>query len=169
VTDTLHQTRHQLDPRMAVAYACSMSVLPKAVTVKNLLICAGVYYLSRWVVLPLAFGFGKLTQGIIYTGNFKQAVVAPLVLHLPLALVAAGVGASAIWLVDSTRPLSCVTFPALLYLVFGFLGYHWAHRPLLHDRVFQTVGALFPALTCVLGGILTNRRRTPSRPIPSPD
>ena len=78
---------------MAVAYARNMSVLPKAVTVKNLLICAGLYYLSRWVAFPLALGFGKMTQGkITYIGAFEGAVVMPLVLHVPIALVAAGVG-----------------------------------------------------------------------------
>ena len=90
---------------MAVTYACRMSVPLKAATVKNLLICAGIYWVSGWVVLPLALGFGKLTQRVIYSGNFEREVIAPLVLRLPAALVAAGVGASVIWLVDSARPL----------------------------------------------------------------
>jgi hypothetical protein len=91
-----------------------MSEAPKAVTIKNLLVCAGVFYLSKWVVLPLALGFGKLTQHIIYSGDFQSAVLAPLVLHVPIALVAAAAGASVIWLVDSARPLRWVMFLALL-------------------------------------------------------
>lgn len=140
-----------------------MSALHKAVAGRNLLICAGVYYLARWVTLPLAFGFGKLTQGITYSGDFEGAVVMPLVLKVPVALVAAAVGASVIWLVDSGRPLRWVIFPALLYTVLGFLGYHWAHPPMLRDRVFQTVGALFPAVACVLGGMVASRRRATPR------
>lgn len=136
-----------------------MSEVPKGAIAKNLLLCTGVFYLSKWVVLPLALGFGKLTQGIIYRGDFQGTVLMPLVLHVPIALVAAGAGASVLWLVDSARPLRWVIFSALLYGSFGLLGYHWAHRPLLHDRVFQTVGALFPAITCVLGGIMAIRRR----------
>jgi hypothetical protein len=136
-----------------------MGMLYRAVWVKNLLICAGAYYLARWVTLPLAFGFGKLTGGITYSGDFKGAVVAPLVLKVPVALVAAAVGASVVWLVDSSRPQSWVLFPAALYGFFGFLGYHGAHTPLPHDRVFQTVGALFPAVACILGGIVASRRR----------
>jgi len=169
VTDTLCPTRHQLDSGMRVAYARRMSVLPKAVTVKNLLICAGLYYLSRWIVFPLALGYGKLTDRKIFSGNFEGDVVMPLVLHVPIALVAAGAGVSVILLVDSARPLRWVMFPALLYAFFGFLGYHWAHPPLLHDRVFQAIGALFPAVTCVLGGIMASRQRGTSRATPSPD
>jgi hypothetical protein len=56
---------------MTVAYACTMVMLYRAVWVKNLLICAGAYYLARWVTLPLAFGFGKLTGGITYSGDFE--------------------------------------------------------------------------------------------------
>jgi len=138
-------------------------MLYKTVTAKNLLICAGTYYVSRWVTLPLVFGFGKLTQGITYSGDFEGAVVMPLVLKVPVALVAAAVGASIIWLVDSDRPLRWVIFPALLYAILGFLGYHWAHPPLLRDRVFQAVGALFPAVACVLGGIVASRRRATPR------
>ena len=140
-----------------------MSLLHKTVTTRNLLICAGAYYVASWMTLPLAFGFGKLTQGITYSGDFEGAVVMPLVLKVPAALVAAAVGASVIWLVDSGRPLRWVIFPALLYAILGFLGYRWAHPPLPRDRVFQTVGALFPAVACILGGIVASRRRaTPS-------
>lgn len=143
--------------------------LPKAVALKNLLVCVGLYYLSRWVSFPLALGFGKATQGKIYSGDFEGTVVMPLVLHLPVALVAAVVGVSVIWLVDSPRPLRWATFPAVLYAFFGFFGYHWAHRPLLLDWVFEAVGALFPAVTCVLGGIMASRWRATARTTSSPD
>jgi hypothetical protein len=138
-------------------------MLHKTVTARNLLICAGAYYVARWMTLPLAFGFGKLTQGITYSGDFEGTVLMPLILKVPVALVAAAVGASVLWLVDSGRPLRWVIFPALLYALLGFLGYHWAHPPLPRDRVFQTVGALFPAISCVLGGIVASRRRTTLR------
>lgn len=139
------------------------------VTVRNLLICVGIYYLSRWVALPLAFAFGKLTQGRIYHGDFQSDFVAPLILHLHIALIAALVGALVIWLVDSSRPLLWSMFLALLYVVFGFFGYHWAHTPTLGDRVFEIVGAVFPGVTCLIGGIIASRlrRRAHTPPIPS--
>ena len=148
---------------MSAAYAFGMKILFNAVTVKNLLICVGIYYISRWVTVPIAIAFGKLTQGIIYSGEFEGAVVMPLILHLPAALVAAGAGGSVFCLVDSSRPLRWVLFTALIYACFGFLGYHWSHPSWLHDRLFQVVGALFPVITCLLGGIMAGRRRAAAR------
>lgn len=127
---------------------------------RNLLIGAGAYYLAGWLTFALALGFDKLIQGIIYSGNFEGAVVMPLVLNLPKALMAVAAGAAVVRLVESDRPVVWVIFPVLLYAVLGFLGYHWARPPLLLDRVEQTVGALFPAVACVFGGIMAARQRT---------
>ena len=94
--------------------------------IRNLLISYGVYYVSWWVAYPLAFAYGKLTERIIYRGEFAGAVVMPLVTTVPYALVAVGVGvgASVAWLVDSERPLRWAIFPAALYIFFGTVGYH---------------------------------------------
>jgi hypothetical protein len=126
---------------------------------RNLLICAGAYYLAAWLTFPLGFGFDKLTRGIIYSGDFESAVVMPIVEHLPKALIAAAAGAAVAWLVESERPLGWAIFPVLLYAVLGFFGYHWAHPPVLLDRVMQTVGALFPAASCACGAIVAARQR----------
>jgi hypothetical protein len=137
-----------------------MKPLLSATTAKNLLIGAGAYYFSWWVASPIAFVYGKLTQGIIYRGDFAGAVILPLVLRVPLALVAAGAGACVVWLVESDRPVSWAIFPALLYAVYSFLGHHWARAPVLLDQVGQAIGALFPAVTCVVGAMVALRRRT---------
>jgi len=146
-----------------------MSERPNVAAIKNLLICAGLYYLSRWVALPLALGFGKIPRGIIYTGDFQSSVLAPIVLHLPVALIASVVGASLIWLVDSARPLRWVMLVTVAYAVFGLFGYHWAHQPVFHDRVFQVLGALFPAATCLLSGGIARQLRSPSQVASTPD
>jgi hypothetical protein len=126
---------------------------------RNLLIGAGAYYLSLWLGEPLAFGFGRLTQGLIFSGDFNIAVVGPIVMHLPRALVAAAAGATVVSLVESDRPMGWVIFPALLYAILGFLGYHWARPPVILDRLAQTTGALFPALACVVGAMVASRRQ----------
>ncbi len=126
---------------------------------RNLLIGAGANYLAGWLTLPLALAFGKLTQGIVYVGNFEVAVIGPLVAHIPKALAAAAAGVVTVWFVESARPVRWVIFPVLLYAVFGFLGYHWARPPVFLDRVGQAVGALFPAVTCALGGIAAGWRK----------
>jgi hypothetical protein len=137
-----------------------MASVGNVLRARNLLIGAGAYFLAGWVGLPLALGFGKLTSGLIYSGDFNGNVIAPLVLHLPRAVMGAAVGTAVVWLVESDRPMSWAIFPVLLYGVLGFLGYHWAHPPTILDRAGQTVGALFPAVTCFLGALVTYRLRT---------
>lgn len=140
-----------------------MTQFRNAITVRNILIGAGAYYLAGWLNFVLWFGFGKLTRGIIYTGDFEGSVVMPLVEHFPKAVAAFAAGAVVVWLVEAERPTSWVIFPVLLYGVLGFLGYHWARPPVFLDRVTQTVGALFPAITCAAGGIAAARQRTRPR------
>jgi hypothetical protein len=148
---------------MASVYASGMKSTRYAVMEKNLLIGAGAYYISGWLGMPLALGFGKLTPGLTYRGDFNGYVVGPLVMHLPWALVAAAAGATVAWLVESERPIGWAIFPALLYGVLGFLGFHWARPPLALDRVAQTIGALFPALACVVGALVAGRHRATRR------
>jgi hypothetical protein len=124
---------------------------------RNILIGPGAYYLAEWAALPLEIGFGKFTSGIIYRGDFAGYVVMPLVGRLPLALVAAVVGATVILLVESDRPVAWTMIPALIYALVGFYGHHWTRPPVLLDRISETISALFPALTCILGGIIAAR------------
>jgi hypothetical protein len=128
------------------------------VIARNLLIGAGAYYLSKWLVVPLVFGLGKMTQGLIYSGDFNGKIVSQLVWHLPLALVAFAAGFTVAVLVEADSPVYWAIFPAILYGLFAFLGRHWALPPDFLDRVGQTLGALFPALTCVLGASVAARR-----------
>jgi hypothetical protein len=128
-------------------------------TVRNLLVGAGAYYLSWWVAYPVEFGFGKLTQGVIYPGNFAGAVLLPIVTSFPVALIAAAVGASVVWLVDSETPLRWATFPAALYAFYAYRGYQWGRPPMLIDRVEQAVTVFFLALSCLCGAIVAVRKK----------
>jgi len=125
---------------------------------RNLFIGAGAYYLSKWLVVPLVFGLGKMTQGLIYSGDFNGKIVSQLVWHFPLALVAFAAGFAVAVLVEADSPVHWAVFPAILYGLFAFLGHHWAMPPDFLDRVGQTLGALFPALTCVMGAWVAARR-----------
>jgi len=142
-----------------------MKPLRYKILITNLLISCGAYYLSRWAVFPLSFVFSKVTNGIMYRGDFAGYVVMPLVEKAPVALVAAIAGVSIVWLVESDQPIVWPIIPALLYAVLGLLGRHWMRPPLLLDRLDQVIGAFFPAITCIVGGILASRRRaTPLNP-----
>ena len=130
------------------------------VIARNLLIGAGAYYISVWLSMPLEFGFGKLTEGLRYSGDFNIAVVAPLVSRFPRAVLAAAAGAAVASLTESKYPIGWAIFPAVLYGVLGFFNYHFARPPVPIFRVAQAIGALFPAVACVAGALWQNRRRT---------
>lgn len=130
--------------------------------IRNLLVGYAAYYASWWVAYPLAFAYGKLTQRIIYHGEFAGAILMPLVTTVPYALVAFGVGASVAWLVDAERPFGWAILPAALYIYFGIIGYHWARQPLLLDRVAQFIGASFMGIACLAGAMIAVRGRTSS-------
>jgi hypothetical protein len=131
---------------------------PNLLRARNLLIGAGAYYLSKWLVVPLVFGLGKITQGLTYSGDFNGKIVSQLVWHFPLALVAFAAGFTVAVLVEADSPFYWAVFPAILYGLFAFLGRHWALPPDFLDRAGQTLGALFPALTCVMGAWVAARR-----------
>jgi hypothetical protein len=131
-------------------------------TIRNLLVGYGAYYGSWWVAYPFAFAYGKLTERVIYHGDFAGAVVMPLVRTVPYAMVAFGVGAFVAWLVDSERPLHWAIFPAVLYVFYGVIGYHWARQPSPLDRVAQVIDATFMGIACLGGAMLVVRRGAPS-------
>src|SRR5579863_7349900 len=114
-----------------------MTQFRNAATVRNFLIGAGACYLAGWLNVVLWFGFGRFTDGIIYSGDFGGSVLMPLVTHFPKALAAFAAGAVVVWLVEGERPTTWVIFPVLLYAVTGFFGYHWERPPVFLDRVAQ--------------------------------
>ncbi len=126
---------------------------------RNILIASGAYYLSWWLVYPLDFGYRKIIGRIIYEGNLGYAVVMPLVMNFPFALVAVGVGIAVVLLVESERPLGWALLPAVLYFYFAYTGHHWVNPPTSVDRTAQTIGAIVPAAACIGGALVARRNR----------
>lgn len=139
-------------------YRCIMKSNHYVLIARNLLVGFGAHYLSKWLVVPLVFGFGKMTEGLIYSGYFNGKIIMPLMVHFPLAFVAFAAGATVASLVESDSPVSWAVLPAIFYGLFEFLGHHWAVYPDFLDRAGQTLAALFPAITCVLGALVAKRR-----------
>ena len=135
-----------------------------AIKARNLLVGAGAYYLSWWVANPLAIGFGKLAHGIgiSYYGDFAGAILMAIVLALPYALVAAFVGASVVWIVESDRPIGWTLLPTFLYALAVFHPSHWARPPTLFERMGDTIRVLLPAVACIVAGIVAAKRRAAS-------
>jgi len=128
-----------------------------AATLRNLFLSGGAYYLSWWLAYPLAFAYSKATGWIIYHGNFAAAVVMPLVTSLPYALVAAMVGACVALLVESKRRLQWAAFPAALYAYYGYVGHHWFGTQTIPSQVGPAIGALLPAISCMVGAVVALR------------
>jgi len=135
-----------------------------AIKARNLLVGAGAYYLSWWVANPLAIGFGKLAHGIgiSYYGDFAGAILMPIALALPYALVAAFVGASVVWIVESDRPIGWTLLPTFLYALAVFHRSHWARPPTPLERVGDIIRVLLPAVACIVGGIVAAKWRAAS-------
>jgi hypothetical protein len=135
-----------------------------AIKARNLLVGVGAVYLSWWVSGPLAIGFGKITMGIHYYGDFEGGVVMNIVLALPYALVAAVVGASVAWIVESDRPIGWTLVPTFLYALSGvFHVSRWARPPTPYERVGDMIRVLLPAVACIVAGIMAAKRRAASR------
>ena len=93
----------------------------------------------------------------------------PIILALPYALVAAVVGASVAWIVESDRPVGWTLVPTFLYALGLFRPSHWAQPPNSFDRVGDAIRMLLPAVACIVAGIVASKRRAAlriSRPTP---
>ena len=101
--------------------------------------------------------FAPITNRLTFTGEFEAAVVMPLVMGFPMALVAGAAGAVTEWLVESRHPLRWAFLPATLYAVVGLVGHHWVRPPQAADRVAEVLEAALPALTCLVGAMLAER------------
>jgi hypothetical protein len=44
-----------------------------------------------------------------------------------------------------------------------YRGNGWARPPMVLDRIAQAIGALFPAVICIVGGLIATRRKVASR------
>jgi hypothetical protein len=135
-----------------------------AMKARNLLVGVGAYYLSWWVGNPSAIGFGKLTKdiGITYYGDFAGGVLMPILIALPYALVAAVVGASVVWILESDRPIGWMLVPTFLYALGVFHPSHWVRPPTPFERVGDTIRMLLPAVACIVAGIVAAKRRAAS-------
>jgi hypothetical protein len=156
-----------LDCLTVTDWSKDMKQTLSAITARNLLIGVGAYYLSWWVASPLAIGFEKFTHwiGIRYYGDFVGGVVMPIVLALPYAVVAAVVGASVVWLVESDRPIGWTLVPTFLYALGLFRPSHWVRPPTPLERVGDAIRMALPAVACIVAGIVAAKRRADSQRI----
>jgi hypothetical protein len=123
-------------------------------TIRNILLTAGAYYLSIWAEAPAVIAFAAITNRLTYTGDFEAAVLMPIVMGIPSAVVMALTGAGTTWAVSSRRPVLWSLLPALAYATSSAFAPHWSRSPeTTADHVRLAVRALFPAVACVAGAV----------------
>lgn len=108
-----------------------------------------------WLSMPWA----RLVEGITYKSELSFALLSPIVLGLPEAVIAIGVGGLTAYLVESTHPRRWVLVPAVLYAVLAFTSVYWAEPPGFFERLEQLVGAAFTSGSCLAGSLLVGSSR----------
>jgi hypothetical protein len=126
---------------------------------RNVLISLGVFWLSLWIVVPLAWLFGKLNNGIIYGDSVLAAIGMGVMTSLGRAVAASVAG----WIVTVTaagrKPEHWAFIVAILYVVDAPVRYHWHLPPTGWDRLWLSVNFLFPAIVCIATAFITVRFR----------
>lgn len=131
--------------------------------IRNLLVVLGIYWLSMWVVVPIAAIYLKITTGVTYSGDLGMLLMG-IVSAIPTALVALGAGVLAVYALEDRSRKYWLALLALLYGILGFWGHHWVQPPRIIDRVWQLVQSVVPVIVCFLAGYITLnlRRQKPS-------
>jgi len=119
--------------------------------IRNLLVVLGIYWLSMWVVVPIAAIYLKITTGITYSGDFGMLLMG-IVSAIPTALVALGAGILSVHTLEGRSRKYWLAVLALLYGILGFLAHHWVRSPGIIDRVSQLLQSIVPAIACFLAG-----------------
>jgi hypothetical protein len=126
----------------------------KMTIIRNALIVLGIYWLSMWVVVPIASICLKITAGMTYSsgaGMFLSSVI-------PISLVALGAGILCVYTIEGDSRKYWLVALALLYVIFGFFSWHWVQPPSMLDRVWQFVRSIVPAIVCFLAGYIAMNR-----------
>lgn len=125
----------------------------KKITIRNVLIVLGCYFLSMWVVFPITLIYGKITSGIIYSGTLG-AFFMHIIAVIPKAIVAVGAGILCVYSLVDTLHKKWLLLLSLLYAILHFTGFHWVQEPDVTDRILQGVESIIPAISCYLGGTI---------------
>jgi hypothetical protein len=133
-------------------------------------VVCGAYYIAAWLYLPLAWLWDFVSRRMSFRVGVETMLLMPLVMGLPMAVVAFAAGALIGRTVDARHPSRWALVPALLFLQQHLLGRRWwATPPTVTDWVGIAVEAAFPAVACVLGAVWIEGRRLRPRPHPAPE
>jgi len=122
-----------------------------------MLILFGCYWLSMWIVVPIAILHGRITSDIIYSGTLG-ALLMYIVAAIPVAIVAVGAGALCVYSIEGAQHRNWLFLLSLLFAVMNFTGFHWVQAPDTMGLFLQGVESIIPAISCYLGGAIVFNR-----------
>lgn len=126
--------------------------------IRNLLISFGLFWLSLWLAVPLAWLFGRLNNRIIYGDSVLDAIAMGVMTSMGQALAAGLAGVAATLSTETLKPQRWSLVIAALYFVDSSpWRSHWYIPPTAWDRIWQVVHALAPAVFCVMFAAFTAR------------
>jgi hypothetical protein len=124
-------------------------------TIRNILICIGAYWLTRWLVGPLDLLFSKFTDRIIYGDSVLYAIAMGVATSLPRTVAAILAGVLIVFIAIDVNPERWSLLVAALYVLFSGLRVHWFLPPTPWYRVWQITNVLFPAIACIIAAFAT--------------
>jgi hypothetical protein len=125
----------------------------KMTIIRNLLIVVGLYWLSMWVMVPIAAIYFKIISGITYSGDLETLLMG-IVDAIPVSLAALGAGILCVYTIEGRSRKYWLVSLALLYGIFGFLNLRWGQPPRMIDRGWQLVRSVTPMIACFLAGYI---------------
>lgn len=130
-------------------------------TIRNILISCGVFYLSVSVAPLLAWPFFWLSGKIIFSDGFLSAIAMGVWISKGETLAAILAGALVAVTVVSQKPFHWALLVAALNILDALLSMRgkWYIPPSAWDRVWQSVCVLLPAVACAIAALLTAHLR----------
>lgn len=130
-------------------------------TIRNILISCGVFYLSVSIAPLLAWPFFWLSGKIIFSDSFLSAIAMGVWICKGETFAAILAGALVAVAVVSQKPFHWALLVAALNILDALRTVRgkWYLPPRAWDGVWQSVYVLLPAVACVIAALLTAHLR----------
>jgi uncharacterized membrane protein (DUF4010 family) len=128
-------------------------------TVRNILICCGMFWLSLWGAALLTPSFSKLNDGIVYGDGVLSALAMGVMSSMGRTLAAVVAGVCVALIISSRKPEIWAVIVGALYVIASPVRHHWGFPATGWDRLWQGVDLIFPCLACILAAFVVTRLR----------
>ncbi len=126
---------------------------------RNILLASGAYYVSAWWLGPVVWLWSFVSNRLSFTVGIETMLLMPLVMGVPEIVLACGAGAAVAATAESPHPSRWALLPAGLFAMQRVFAQRWsAQPPTFEDHVSIAVGAILPAVACILAATFAEGR-----------